>query len=115
MEPLDLPTYVTHAGTVKVAGGTVPRKAAWCAFAFMEERRVNVEFLFIGASAGQQALKAIGILTEIFESRWGTDYALVFRPMRFKTAIHSQTEQVPDREVDAQVWRAHVLDLSKLQ
>lgn len=113
MDVKQLPLYVPHPGTVKIAGSTVPRKAAWCAFAFLEERRPNVEFMFIGASSGQQALKAIGILTDIFESKWEADFVILFRPMRFRTVIAAQ-DNLPEREVDAQAWRVHILDLKQL-
>lgn len=116
MDTHELPLYVTHPGTVKVSGSTVPRKAARCAQAFLEEHRKNVEFLFIGASAGQQALKALGILGDMFETQWKGDYALVFRPLRYRTYIESHDPLLSGqgREVDAQVWRVHVLDLKYL-
>lgn len=114
MEPINLPLYVPHPGTVKVSSSTMPRKAAFCAMAFMEERRPDVEFLFIGAAAGQQALKAVGILCDLFENKWQSEFVLVFRPMRFRTTILPTTPTELPRDVDAQVWRAVVLDLGIL-
>lgn len=90
----------------------MPRKAAFCAMAFLDERRPDVEFLFIGAAAGQQALKAVGILSDLFENKWRSEFVLVFRPMRFRTTIMPTTPTEAPRDVDAQVWRAVVLDLS---
>lgn len=108
-ETANLPLYAAHEGTMRVGGATVPRKAAWRALALLEGKVPNVEFLFIGASAGQQSLKAIGILCDLYDRKYREEYVLVFRPMRYRTLIDGT-----EKEVDAQVWRAYVIDLSYL-
>lgn len=104
---LNLPEYLCHGGTLKISGSTVPRKAAWRAFSLLEAKVKNVEFLFIGASAGQQTVKSIGILSDLFSERYYGEFIVVFQPMRFKTTI-ANTE----KEVDAQVWRSFVIDMN---
>lgn len=108
-ETSKLPIYLAHEGTIRVSRSTVPRKAAWRALALLDSKIPNVEFLFIGAGAGQQALKAIGILCELYDRKYAGEYVVVFRPMRFRTFI-DRTE----KEVDAQVWRAYIIDLEYL-
>lgn len=107
----DIPEYVRHPGTVLVSGTSASRKVAWCALGFLDEGRPNVEFMFIGASAGQQALKAIGLTSIIFEERNEGKYLLFFRPLRFRTVIRDAESA---REVEAQVWRTYVIPLEAI-
>lgn len=77
-----LPVYVTHEGTIRVAGDTSPTKAGMCAFHFVQRGFKRVEFSVIGGNAQQQAAKAMGVCRQrLEESSAGVHVS--FRPMRY--------------------------------
>ena len=79
MEINDVREYVTHEGTVRISGQTSPRKAASCALQLLKSEVWPLEFLFIGANAGQQATKAMAFLSFVHDRQYsGSEIA--FRP-----------------------------------
>jgi stage V sporulation protein SpoVS len=58
--------YVKHSGTVLVAGSTIPHDAAACALVHIQQGEQTIEFVSIGANAGQQCAKAMAKLLELF-------------------------------------------------
>ena len=101
---MNSPKYREHEGTVKVAGATIPDKAASCAFACLMRDRDLIEFLCIGANANQQATKAMWSFRQsVLNSPQlpkGTDVAFV----PFRVAV-----QIGDKEKDATAWRVLLL------
>lgn len=101
------PLYVEHAGTIRVAGASKPLHLAQCAQGLISQKSPpieNIEFFYIGGNAGQQAVKAMTILSYQVdrESRGRTE--ALFRPLRVMTSTKDpDTSQV--KEKDATVWR----------
>ncbi len=104
----DIPTYQPHPGTIKVSGGTDVRAAAKCALFFLNKQVApHIDFFYIGASAGQQAMKAMVKMKEFIEAATEGKSTVLFQPHHVQTPV---TE--PDNSVVmkyAVFWRAHVL------
>ena len=104
--------YVPHAGTVKVSGRSEAIKLAKYALMLVSKGTTPVDFLFIGANAGQQAYKACSITASLMLKH--QKIQLSFIPLRFLT--DSPERDVLGRAVekdgvaamqvkDAFVWR----------
>lgn len=104
--PYEPPPYVPHAGTVKVSGQTIPRRASACAVHFMVRGQLPIDFLCIGGNAGQQATKAMCLF--VYKAKEMYDMNVVFLPRVFTT----QTTNPATQEVETKrctVWRTIIL------
>lgn len=109
------PIYTAHAGTLRIAGGTIPRSASKCAFHYFERGIWPIDFFVIGANANQQAMKAMGSFKHKVEddssrrnSGNGTTFTVAFVPLRFHVNTESATTH-EQTEKDATVWRTVLL------
>lgn len=102
--------YVEHPGTVRVSGASEAVKVAKYVALLLSNKVPNVELLFIGANAGQQAFKACSIVSDMMMKH--QSIALCFTCHRFVTdaakrgpsGIPLVGEQAVERR-DAFVWR----------
>ena len=108
----DLLKYTPHKGTLIIAGKTVPHKAAACAIRLLKDGTHTIDFFYIGAGAGQQAMKAM----TIFSFEVGRDPVLkavvTFQPIRVTTSIAPKDKEDPEADSlkrDASVWRTYIL------
>lgn len=108
--PDQIPMYEENPRTVRVAARSEAKNTAMYALELCGNSPEPVEFLYIGASAGQQAAKAMGIfrykVDEVFN---GTKTAL-FHPNRVRVVLNNGENQI----VDAFVWRAYVVPVLSL-
>jgi hypothetical protein len=111
MSKIQLNRYVPHAGTIKVAGSTPTSKAAFCALACFEKGHVPLDFLFIGANAGQQATKAAGLFNNLIYQKTGGKCVVVYYPQRVELALVSE-ESAPavEKLVESTVWTAVIIE-----
>lgn len=102
------PSYALHPGTIKVSGSTLPRQAGSCALHFLDRLMDPIDFICIGANANQQAVKAIGVFSELFHERFGQDGSfLAFRPLR--VSVSARNFDGSFQLKDATVWRTVVV------
>ena len=104
-----IPFYTEHQGTVIVSGGTPPRKAAGCALEMLKKGITNVEFICIGANAGQQATKAMGSLRGSVRRELKLD--LAFQPDRAMTMVQDK-ETRQEKLMQMTVWRMLIMELN---
>ena len=110
MEKTEIETYVSHEGTIRISGSTVPKKAGKCARHFLERGITPIDFFCIGANANQQATKAMGVFSYMTKNYDGLEIA--FQPLRFMVETIDPTSQQKELK-DAIVWRCVLLDLRK--
>lgn len=103
--------YKPHPGTLKIAGGTIPKKAGICAYHYFHRGITPIDFFVIGANANQQAMKAMGVFKfrAEEESRLADKgecplFTISFAPLRFHTVTENETTH-EEKEKDAVVWR----------
>lgn len=108
--PDQIPFYVLNPMTVKVSATSAVKAIAYYALELCSKFDDPVEFFYIGASAGQQAAKAMGIfrykVDELFEGR----KTAVFRPNRVRVRLDSEKGEI----VDAIYWEAFVVPTDAL-
>lgn len=76
--PLDrLPLYKKHPGTIRVSGGTPVFKCGMAAFYQFRKGTQPIEFLFLGANAGQQAYKAANTTIRAIRMYTGKSYTVL--------------------------------------
>ncbi len=103
--------YVRHDGTLIISGSTQPHKAGSCAYHFLRKGVQSIDFLCIGANAGQQAMKSMGVFAFKVENQDGFDFSVAFQPIRVSVEVDDrQTKQKVKK--DAVCWRAVILDRS---
>lgn len=105
----DIPRYTPHPATIKISGGTNCRNAAKCALFFLN-RQVgpHVDFFYIGANAGQQAMKAMGIMRRCLEEATEGKATVVFQPNHVQTLVRDEITGLDAYKV-AVYWRAFVV------
>lgn len=104
--------YVSHDGTIRISGGTVPRDAGKCAMHYLEQGKHNIDFLCIGANANQQATKSMGVFMLLFERNPDNKgKTLAFRPLRFRVMTEDRQTHASFSK-DATAWRTVVVVLS---
>lgn len=113
MQP-ELKLYEPHVGTVRVSGSTDCRKAAKCALFFLQRKAAQVDFFYIGANAGQQAMKAMGIMRNLLESATEGRITVLFQPNRVQTEVMDLIDPTIVTVKDAVYWRAYVLRADEL-
>lgn len=111
MKTEDIPLYVVHPGTVKIAGHTECKLAAKCALHHLSRNIGPIDFFYVGANAGQQAMKAMGIMRYLLEQTTEGKSTVFFQPNRVRT----QSFQAGSTDtIDAVYWRVYVLPTEKL-
>jgi hypothetical protein len=105
-----IPRYVDHPGTIKIAGGTLPKGAGWCAFCYLSRGISPIDFMCIGANANQQATKAMGVFRFLVETKSEfVQMEVAFQPLLFKTETSDPvTKDVRLKSVT--IWRTITLE-----
>jgi stage V sporulation protein SpoVS len=99
--------YIEHEGTVRVSGSTLPKKAAGCAYAYLQNGFENIEFFFIGANAGHQATKAMTIFSFTVRNELQDSGTIAFEPRRVMVQTRERGGKTIDK--DATVWRVIIV------
>ncbi len=110
-----IPLYDPHPGTIRISGGTDCRKAAKCALYFLKRGITDVDFFYIGANAGQQAMKAMGIMRNFLEEATEGKCTVLFQPNRVQTNVKDAEQPGVVIVKDAVYWRAYIIRASELQ
>lgn len=110
----EIPVYAPHPGTVRISGATDCKKAASCALHYLSQG-LTVDFFYIGANAGQQAMKAMGILRYILERATDQKTTVLFQPNRVLTETKDRTNPELLVKVDGVYWRAYPMSLVNVQ
>lgn len=114
MDANDIPFYVSHPGTVRIAGHTEALSAAKCALHFLGHAITPIDFFYVGANAGQQAMKAMGIMRYIVESTTQQKATVIFQPNRVRTEVAQGAQTGAPQIIDAVYWRAFLVDNEEL-
>lgn len=107
----NLDVYLPHQGTVWISGSTNPKRAAKCACHFLVTAGIDrIDFYCVGASANQQAMKAMGIFTYMAKNTFHKNVA--FQPLRFLTEIKNPSAQKGEelQFLECCVWQTLVLE-----
>jgi len=98
------PFYEPHRGTVRIAGRTIPKQAAYSALVLFRERVDPIDFVAIGANSNNQACKALGIFAywAACDSR-DSGVGVAFIPLRYRTTTRDFHNE--EQERDMIVWR----------
>lgn len=102
---MSAPLYTPGVGTIRVSGSGDCKKIAKCALHFINQRKMPVDFFFVGSNAGHQAIKAIGIVTEVMKDTTNEASSLVFEILHVST----QVQEPETKLIDATVLRAYVI------
>ena len=113
--PLVIPVYVTHPGTIRVSGATECKKAASCALHYLSQNILPIDFFYVGANAGQQAMKAMGIFRYTFERATEGETTLLFQPNRVQTRALVRDGTNAEMLIDAVYWRTYVITTAFLK
>lgn len=100
--------YTAHDGTLKISGKTVPKDAGVYACDLLKRGVAQIDFFYIGANAGHQATKSMGVFKRMFEEANPGMFEVSFVPNCFLT----YTEDAKHEERIATVWRT-VIQLSR--
>ena len=104
--------YVEHGGTIRISGRTLPHKAGFCAFSYLQQGMAVIDFFYIGGNAGQQAAKSMGVFSHLVKQDMALknkNVFVAFVPLRFMTMAKDAGIGNP-REKDASVWRVVLVD-----
>lgn len=107
MNPISIPVYAPHSGTIRISGSTESKKAASCALHYLSQQVSPIDFFYIGANAGQQAMKAMGIFRYTFERATGEQCTILFQPNRVQTRAKAFPDSKEEILIDAVYWRAY--------
>lgn len=113
MNAENIPIYQPHAGTVKISGATESIKAAKCALHYLGNNVSPIDFFYVGANAGQQAMKAMGIFRYLVESTANGKATVFFQPNRVRTRL-TNPQAGGVEVIDAVYWRAYLFDTEDL-
>jgi hypothetical protein len=109
----ELKEYVSHQGTIRIAGSTVPKRAGKCAYHFLQKRINPIEFFCMGAGANQQATKSMGVFLHIFEQAPENEgMSIAFQPYRYRTSAKDADSSIM-RDKDCTVWKTVLIDRRK--
>ena len=109
--PDQIPLYVENPRTVRISARSEALRTAMYALGLCGSSPAPVEFLYIGASAGQQAAKAMGIFRYKVDEAFDGQKTAVFHPNRVKVILNDPEQS----HVDAFVWRAFVVPVASLK
>ncbi len=98
--------YTPTESTLKISGSTDCRKAAQCAAHYLVDKKVPVDFMFIGANAGNQAVKAISILKNMLSGSTSGVSSVLIDPLHVSTVVDDTSGKT---EMDAVVLRVLVI------
>lgn len=112
--PFAIPLYVSHSGTVRISGASESKKVASCALHFLSQDLGPVDFFYIGANAGQQAMKAMGILRYTVEKYTEGKTTVLFQPNRVQTETQDHADRSKTLLVDAVYWRTYAVGAVQL-
>lgn len=104
--------YSQHKGTIRVAGGTVPHAAANCAYHRIQSKQVPVDLVCIGANAVNQAVKTLGVLTDLLKVE---HKQVLFKSLRFRTNTFVDTARTKLQTKDCVVFRVVVQEAANGQ
>lgn len=96
--------YQNHDGTIIVSRVSTCRKVAKCALHYFLNGKKDIDFFYIGASAGQQAAKSMGLFRYMLEGYSDNKLTVYFQPNRVQTFVEDD-----QRWTDAIAWRAVVV------
>lgn len=97
--------YKETQSTIKIAGGTLPKGAARCAFHYLHKQMLPIDFMSIGANANQQATKAMSIFCHMVKKAPEfAGIAVAFQPLLFKTYTSDEEEK------SVTIWRTILLE-----
>jgi len=99
------PMYVYNERTVSIGGSTNVNNTAVYALDLCAKYDKPVEFLFIGASAGQQASKIMGVFRYKIDEAFAGNKTAMFRPNRVRVKLRTPEGEI----VDAICWEAFVV------
>lgn len=108
-----IPFYEPHPGTIKISGATESIKAAKCALHYLGNQVSPIDFFYIGANAGQQAMKAMGIFRYLVEQTAKEQATVLFQPNRVRTRL-AQPIGGTVSVIDAVYWRAYLFNRAEL-
>jgi hypothetical protein len=110
----EIQEYKEHSGTIKIAGGTPPKGAGLCAFRHLERSVLPIDFMSIGANAGQQATKAMGVFRYVVQhSPFFETLEVAFQPFLFKTKTTDPvTGEMKFKSVT--IWRTLIMERRKI-
>lgn len=97
--------YTEHEGTVRVSGKTTPKSAACCAFAYVQKGVEPIDFFYIGANAGHQAMKAMTTFAHMVSQELQLKGTVAFIPIRVMARTTDPITNL-SADKDATVWRA---------
>jgi len=112
MDRSEIPLYINHEGTVLISGSSEPGKASRYVIHLLEAKVGNIEIMFIGANAGQQAYKVCAIAQIIAVNE--LDRRIVFETVRARTKTEKRditgkvvvsSGEVRYESRDAYIWR----------
>lgn len=109
-ETNQLEAYKPHEGTVLISKFTRPNKAAGCIERYIAHEKSPIDIFYIGANAGQQAMKTMGIVAFNTNLRTRGKLAVVYTPRRVRTLVENENVWK-----DATVWTLFLLDAEILQ
>lgn len=105
-EQLEL--YRSHEGTIRVGGNTAVHPAAARAWHCFDEGTPAIEFLFMGANAGHNAMKIMNLFMQMVERNTQGEVAVSFQPVRFITIVNNEKLKDDDSIRQCVVWRTVV-------
>lgn len=88
------PRYKTHAGSLDIAGDTIPSRAAEAAAVAWQKGVRPVEFVFIGSNSGGQAIKAVHLACR--QIRLYTETPVAVLPLWFSFADRKHPKVIKD-------------------
>jgi len=91
-----LPIYETHGGTIRVGGGTPAFQCGLAAFHQFRKGTRPVEFSFIGANAGQQAIKAANVAIRAIRTYTNESWGIIPLWCNVKTKKPDGAEVIKD-------------------
>lgn len=112
--PIVIPIYEPHAGTIRISGATESKGAASCALHYLGQEISPIDFFYIGANAGQQAMKAMGIFRYTFERATEGTYTILFQPNRVQTKAKVRDGTDAEMLIDAVYWRSYPVSIEAL-
>ncbi len=103
------PLYQPHPGTLKIAGDTIPGRAAGRAISLLKQDGIDIiDFFLIGGNANQQAMKAMSLFRIFLEDDSNGKVTLAFTPLHVVTMAKA-IGGTGEMKMDATVWRTVVL------
>jgi len=107
---MNIEKYKNHDGTIIISRTSVCRKVAKCALHYFLNNKKKIDFFYIGASAGQQAAKSMGLFRYMLEEYSDNKLTVYFQPNRVQTYVTDDK-----RWTDGIVWRAVIVEKNMIR